>query len=448
MEVADGTKLTVRYVDASACGPAGVAVEATAMADCTAPTITAVQMTAYGSGARISWHTDEPTVGKLFYGTTSLSHTLVETAAATDHAVVVAGLSYCTDHIFAVEATDAAGNTARADNGGANYAFTTLGADTSGMASTDVPKAIPDYSGTGVYSTLTVDSPYTVAGVTVTVNVIHPWVGDVALTLVHPDGQTWVRLAEKEGGGGDGYWNTTFDDGAPTAIYEGQPPFTGSFRPESPLAKFAGMPAAGTWRLYAHDLGRDDVGTLMNWSMTLTLDVPCTPDFRAHASADPVSAFVPVTVTFTGSAENGTPPYTYAWDFGDGHTGVGANPGHTYTNGGSYTVTLTATDAAAHTAVHTLAVNASSTVAPPAIASIVKKGNPFRLDITGSDFHSACEVRIDGVAAPQTKVKTSTRVLAKGGGSLKAMVPKGQTVMVTVVNTDDGGISAPFPFSW
>ena len=35
---------------------------------------------------------------------------------------------------------------------------------------------------------------------------------------------------------------------------------------------------------------------------------------------------------------------TYAWDFGDGSTGSGVSPQHTYAAGGTYTVTLTVTD--------------------------------------------------------------------------------------------------------
>jgi serine protease len=37
-------------------------------------------------------------------------------------------------------------------------------------------------------------------------------------------------------------------------------------------------------------------------------------------------------------------PLTYAWDFGDGTNGSGANPSHVYTKGGSYTVSLVVND--------------------------------------------------------------------------------------------------------
>ncbi len=50
------------------------------------------------------------------------------------------------------------------------------------------------------------------------------------------------------------------------------------------------------------------------------------------------------TTSFTATA-SGSGPLSYAWDFGDGSSGSGANPTHIYTDIGSYSVTLTVTDA-------------------------------------------------------------------------------------------------------
>jgi hypothetical protein len=54
---------------------------------------------------------------------------------------------------------------------------------------------------------------------------------------------------------------------------------------------------------------------------------------------------------------------------------------------------------------------------------------------------------VNNVAVPQTTFKNSTKVVAKKGHDLKDLVPKGQTVQITVVNNDDGGVSAPFSFT-
>lgn len=44
-------------------------------------------------------------------------------------------------------------------------------------------------------------------------------------------------------------------------------------------------------------------------------------------------------IVFTNTSKNST---TYQWDFGDGNTATVASPTHTYTEGGTYNVTLTA----------------------------------------------------------------------------------------------------------
>ncbi len=445
--VANGTVITARYEDASACGTPGVSAEATAVADCLAPTITNVQVTPFGLAAVIRWTTSEPTTGHVSYGPASPETPSAEDKLGTSHSVKISGLSTCTDYVFTVASTDTSGNETLDTNGGDLYGFTTLDLAKMGQASTDVPKTIPDNDSHGVYSTLNVDSAYTVSHVTVTVNIKHPYDGDLAITLMHPDG-SWVRLAMTEGGPGHDYQNTTFDDDASTPISEGQPPFSGTFAPVSPLEAFSGKPASGQWRLYVHDLGRGDVGTLLNWSLTLTEDVPCSDALRALPGADQVSGLAPMTVHFTGSALHGTPPYTYTWAFGDGQTQSGENVTHTYTAGGSYTVGLTVTDGAGHSASNTMAVNAASTIDPPAITSVSKAGAPFRLKIYGTNFHEGCVVKINGEAVPQVKFKNEGNLVAKKGAALKAMVPKGTQVMITVVNTDDGGVSGAFPFSW
>ena len=49
-------------------------------------------------------------------------------------------------------------------------------------------------------------------------------------------------------------------------------------------------------------------------------------------------------ISFTSTTTGGTAPYTYIWDFGDGGIDATANPSHTYTTAGSYSVNLLVID--------------------------------------------------------------------------------------------------------
>ena len=56
------------------------------------------------------------------------------------------------------------------------------------------------------------------------------------------------------------------------------------------------------------------------------------------------SGTAPLKVQFNSIVMNGTSPFFYRWDFGDGTTGAGMQPSHTYAAPGTYTVRLTVTD--------------------------------------------------------------------------------------------------------
>ena len=65
----------------------------------------------------------------------------------------------------------------------------------------------------------------------------------------------------------------------------------------------------------------------------------------AHAGG-PYTAFVgdPVSLNGSASADPDGDPITFAWTYGDGSTGSGANPVHSYTTAGVFGVALTVTD--------------------------------------------------------------------------------------------------------
>ena len=95
----------------------------------------------------------------------------------------------------------------------------------------------------------------------------HTFDGDLEMTLIGPGGSPSVTLVNNRGGSGDNFTNTVFDDEAATAISAGVAPFTGSFRPESPLSVFDGLSQTGTWTLRIDDQVSGDSGTLSAWGV-------------------------------------------------------------------------------------------------------------------------------------------------------------------------------------
>ncbi|MBS1565946.1 MAG: gliding motility-associated C-terminal domain-containing protein, partial [Bacteroidetes bacterium] len=65
--------------------------------------------------------------------------------------------------------------------------------------------------------------------------------------------------------------------------------------------------------------------------------VNVTPNAFADFDAQPPGGCIPVNVQFVNKSTDGN---TYKWTFGDGQTSTAANPAHTYSNTGAYTVTL------------------------------------------------------------------------------------------------------------
>ena len=77
---------------------------------------------------------------------------------------------------------------------------------------------------------------------------------------------------------GEDYIQTIFDDEAALPIEEGQPPFTGRFRPRSPaqLSVFDGQDTFGQWKLQIYDAYYYDTGNLENFEVMITICEPGT----------------------------------------------------------------------------------------------------------------------------------------------------------------------------
>ncbi len=276
LSVADGDTITFRYTDASYCGTPNVDVDRTAAVDCVGPVITNVQaINITGKSADLVFTTNEPTDTVVRYGAVAPPGTVLSDATlVTSHLIHVGGLSPCTNYVFSVEGTDAAGNFASDDNGGQYYEFLTSGLATRTHASASPPVSIPDNVPTGAVMTLAVPDNAVLSDVNIDLSITHSFDGDLVLSLIGPD-NTAVILSNRRGSGGDNFTNTVFDDQATTPIASGTAPFTGSFRPDQPLSGFEGKNTQGTWTLKVVDAAGVDTGTIDRFQLTFEVPEPC-----------------------------------------------------------------------------------------------------------------------------------------------------------------------------
>lgn len=178
---------------------------------------------------------------------------------------------------------------------------------------------------------------------------------DTATPLRLNDGSVLIEgVTESYGAGGEDAFllrldtNGTMAGACPFITGTSVTPRTSSASPQTTsLTSTAGSTAATAVTLAVTD------PALSATTTTLSRRELCgaAPVLTATAAATPTSGAAPLAVSFTGSAANGTPPYTWSWEFGDGSLpATGQNPTHTYVNPGTYQATLTVRDAANATA--------------------------------------------------------------------------------------------------
>ena len=155
------------------------------------------------------------------------------------------------------------------------YSFTTEDIICNNFNATDTPINIPDNNTTGITSVLNVPfaNKVSILDVNVTLNLTHPWVGDLTITLTSPN-DTQVTLVSSRNDSGDNYTNTVFDDDASNTIASNSAPYTGSFLPVNALSNFNSEFSNGNWTLKVVDNGPEDIGSLDNWSLEICGNPP------------------------------------------------------------------------------------------------------------------------------------------------------------------------------
>jgi hypothetical protein len=126
--VAEGDSVVATYVDADdGNGNTDVTVTAMSGVDCTSPAISPVVVSnVTATSARIEFDVDEPSTGRVDFGTAcGLPSGMAPSGLQTHHTVVLNGLADGTIHTFTLTATDPAGNLTVDDAGGLCHTFET-----------------------------------------------------------------------------------------------------------------------------------------------------------------------------------------------------------------------------------------------------------------------------------------------------------------------------------
>lgn len=162
-----------------------------------------------------------------------------------------------------------------------------------------------------------------------------------------------------------------------------------------------------------------------------TASITVTPGLSASFDASSSSGIAPMNVTFESRVYGGDGVYTYAWEFGDGTTSTSANPGHTYTAAGTYTVKLTTTDGGGRAVTNSMMI----TVTTPALS----------ISATSSDTSGTPPLMISFTSTPSGGSGSYKYAWDFGDGSTSMVKDpshtygKAGTYNVKVTVTDSGG---------
>ena len=194
--------------------------------------------------------------------------------------------------------------------------------------------AIPDGVAAGINNAITmanIPAGAVVTNISVKVNIPHTYVADLMLVIKAPNGRI-LNLSNLLGGQnnpGENFTNTNFSGatGLPALGTGTSPGYTGTFRPDAagPVGAF-GLPSGptgfipnvttfnglgqggpgsavnGSWTIAMYDAGPPDVGTLKDWSVSITWGVtPATAVFSPNTNLFLDAA---LTIPYNGTAVN------------------------------------------------------------------------------------------------------------------------------------------------
>ena len=224
--------------------------------------------------------------------------------------------------------------------------------------------------------------------VTISVDVIHTYRGDLELYLTSPSATT-VQLTIKNGSNGADNLIVLFDDTASTSITSDLNTHTTLVNrtPANPLNIFNGESPQGIWTLQICDRYNGDNGTFNSSTLNVDYALLNTPP-TANAGADQNIPFgTAVTLDASGSSDSDGTISSYLWQEGTTTLSNLASFTKSDFTVGTHTLTLTVTDNDGATATDTIVITVVGNFPPLANAGadqIINLGDMLTLDGTGS----------------------------------------------------------------
>ncbi len=186
-------------------------------------------------------------------------------------------------------------------------------------------------------------------------------------------------------------------------------------------------------------------------SATATITVATTPEDEPDPDPDPANEAPDANFTFqaddlsvtfdaSSSEDSDGSIEAYSWDFGDGETGEGESVNHTYSEVGTYGVTLTVTDDGGKSSTVEKSVQVSSADAPPLTNEAPDANFTFSATELDVDFDASASEDPDGSIASYAWDFGDG---ATGEGeSISHIYVEAGTYDVMLTVTDDDGVSA------
>jgi len=130
----------------------------------------------------------------------------------------------------------------------------------------EVNLPIPDNDSNGVTDTQSIDVSNEILDVDVDVKINHTFISDLTIDVEH--NATTVRLWDRQCGENENI-DVIFDDEGEPVVCDS--PTTGRFQPAQPLSAFDGQDLFGDWTITVADNEATNIGTLVQWSLHVTI---------------------------------------------------------------------------------------------------------------------------------------------------------------------------------